>query len=88
MSNWNDLSYEEKQAKARRADEVLKECGWLFDEVVAVWTDSIVNSPANAADKREEAYRHIRATNYLREHLAGYANTMALERAAAEKRKE
>lgn len=88
MTEWATLDYEEKQAKARRADEVLRECGWLFDECVKQWTDAIVASPANAADKREEAYRHIRAINYLRDHLAGIGQQMALETARLDKRKE
>lgn len=79
MSDWAKLTYEEKHAKARRAAEVLSECGWLFDEAVAQWTDAIVNSPASAADKREEAYRYIRATQGLRPLLEDVINKLKLE---------
>lgn len=78
MTLWSELDYEAKQAKARRAAEVLEGAGWLFDEAIATWTAAIIASPASAPDKREEAYRYIRATQYLREHLAGIGNDMAL----------
>lgn len=84
MTTWNELDYEGKQAKARRANELLSECGWLFDECVAVRLDAIKASPAEARDKREAAYQEIRVIEYFRAHLGGIATDMALENKARE----
>jgi len=88
MSDWNALSFEEKQAKARRADEILREAGWLFDECVATWLEAIKGSKPGDTDKREQAYQQVRAIEYLREHLGGIVNAMTLESARLDKREE
>lgn len=78
----------DREAKVRRAREVLQDAGWLFDDFINAEMKKVLTSDPDDMTAREIAYARARVANELKAGLMGLVDDADADAQLAQRREQ